>query len=135
MSEEKSNCCTTTLDAAETCCGTGTPTLILACSGGSNVGQISNNLMIALDKQGIGNAYCLAGVGAALSGFIESARAAKTIVIDGCPVACGKKAFEKYGLEPSKYFVITELGITKTHDFDTIALESEEVLGKIVPNL
>jgi uncharacterized metal-binding protein len=55
-------------------------TLILACSGGSNVGQAANNAMIELDKTGIGKAFCLAGVGAFLSGFIESAKSARTIV-------------------------------------------------------
>jgi sugar phosphate isomerase/epimerase len=38
---------------------------------------------------------CLAAMGAGLSGFVESARAAGTnLVIDGCPVACGKLTFE-----------------------------------------
>jgi len=119
----------------DVCCSGGVTTLIFACSGGSNVGQISNNVMIELDKKGVGNAYCLAGVGAALSGFIESAKAAKTIVIDGCSVGCGKKAFEKYGLEPSQYFIITELGITKTHNFDTVGGETKEALNKIIPKI
>jgi uncharacterized metal-binding protein len=99
------------------CCGDGVKTLILACSGGSNVGQIANNAMIELDRKGMGNAFCLAGIGGALSGFIESAKAARTILIDGCPVGCGRKAFEKYGIEPTTYLVVTELGVEKTHDF------------------
>lgn len=113
---------------AESCCGGDAKTLVLACSGGSNAGQIANNVMIELDKKGMGNAYCLAGIGAALSGFVESAKAAKTIVVDGCPVGCGKKAFEKYGIEASRYFVITELGIEKTHDFSKLTDETEAVL-------
>lgn len=113
----------------DTCCSCeSTSTLILACSGGSNVGQISNRVMIELDKSGMGNAYCLAGIGAALSGFIESAKAAQTILIDGCPVGCGKKAFEKYGIEPTKYVVITELGIEKTHNFSQLEEETDKVL-------
>ena len=63
----------------DTCCSTEAKAVIVACSGGSNVGQVANNAMIELDKGGIGNAYCLAGIGSALSGFIESAKAAKTI--------------------------------------------------------
>ena len=122
-------------DEKDVCCSGGVTTLVLACSGGSNVGQVSNRVMVELDKSGVGNAYCLAGVGAALSGFIESAKAAQTIVIDGCPVGCGKKAFEKYGLEPSQYFIITELGITKTHNFDSVDGETREALNKITSNI
>ena len=66
---------------ADSCCGGDAKTLVLACSGGSNVGQIANNVMIELDRKKIGNAGCLAGIGAALSGFVESAKAAKTIVL------------------------------------------------------
>ena len=51
----------------DSCCGGAVKTLVVACSGGSNVGQIANNVMIELDKREIGNAYCLAGIGAAPS--------------------------------------------------------------------
>lgn len=116
---------------ADSCCVGDAKILVLACSGGSNAGQIANNVMIELDKKGVGNAYCLAGIGAALSGFVESAKAAKTVVIDGCPVGCGKKAFEKYGIEASRYFIVTELGIEKTHDFTKLADETKSVLKAI----
>ena len=123
------------IEEKDVCCSGTAPTLVMACSGGSNVGQVSNNIMIELDKKGVGNAYCLAGVGAALSGFIESAKAAKTIVIDGCPVGCGKKAFEKYGLEPSQYFVVTELGVAKTHDFSKLAEETDKTLQSVLEKI
>ncbi|HNQ63948.1 MAG TPA: putative zinc-binding protein [Syntrophorhabdaceae bacterium] len=32
------------------------------------------------------------------SGFVESARTANTILVDGCPVACGKKTLERHGV-------------------------------------
>jgi uncharacterized metal-binding protein len=85
----------------DVCCSSDAKTLVLACSGGLNAGQIANNVMIELDKKGVGNAYCLAGIGAALSGFVESAKAARTVVVDGCLVGCGKMALKKYGTEPS----------------------------------
>jgi len=88
--------------------------------------------MIELDKKGVGNAYCLAGMGASLSGFIESAKTARTIVIDGCPTGCAKKVFEKNGIEPSQYFVITELGITKAHDFSKLPEETSAALKSIL---
>jgi uncharacterized metal-binding protein len=120
---------------ADSCCGGDAKTLVLACSGGSNVGQIANNVMIELDRKKIGNAGCLAGIGAALSGFVESAKAAKTVVIDGCPVGCGKKAFEKYGIEVSRYFIVTELAIEKTHDFSKLDRETEAALGAIISSI
>jgi uncharacterized metal-binding protein len=123
------------LEEKDTCCSESVKTLILGCSGGSNAGQVANNAMIEMDKNGVGNAYCLAGTGADLSGFVESARAGRTILIDGCPVACGKKIFERHGITPSRYFVITELGIEKKHAFDKLEEETKQALDQIMANI
>jgi uncharacterized metal-binding protein len=46
-------------------------------------------------------------------GFIQSARnATRNIVIDGCPVSCGKKIFENKGL-PYVHYIMTEFGVEK----------------------
>jgi uncharacterized metal-binding protein len=118
-----------------TCCNGEVKTLVLACSGGSNVGQVSNSVMVELDKKGLGSGFCLIGLGADLSGFVESTRVARTVLIDGCTVACGKKVFAKHGIEPSHYFVVTDFGIEKKHAFDTLAEETERAMGQIVPKI
>jgi uncharacterized metal-binding protein len=91
--------------------------------------------MIELDRKGLGKAYCLAGIGAALSGFIESAKAARTVVVDGCPTGCAKKAFEKYGIEPSLYFVVTDLGIAKAHNLDKLPEETGVAMKAVLEKL
>ncbi len=47
------------------------------------------------------------------------------------PCGLRKKTFEKYGIESSRYFVITELGIEKTHGFSKLQGETETVLKAI----
>jgi len=69
--------------------------------------------MRALIRDKVASGTCLSAVGADLSGFLQSARnATRNIVIDGCPVACGKKIFENKGL-PYKHFILTEFGVEK----------------------
>lgn len=98
---------------ADSCMCGEKPTLIFACSGGSDVGELSDRVARRLGKDGKGKMYCLAGLGAGLSGMIESSRSAKElIVIDGCPVACGKKILEKVGL-PAKFFNLKDIGYEK----------------------
>ena len=58
---------------SEDCCCSNHNTMILACSGGSNVGQLANQAAIDLTREGIGKMFCLAGIGGQLSGFIQSA--------------------------------------------------------------
>lgn len=65
-----------------------------------------------LGKDGKGKSS-LAELGAGLSGMIESSKAAqRTIVIDGCPVACGKKILEKVGL-PAQFINLNSMGYEK----------------------
>ncbi|MCE5241143.1 putative zinc-binding protein [bacterium] len=100
------------------CCA-GSKTLVFACSGGSNVGQLSNEAAKQLDMEGVGSFFCAAGIGGGLAGFITKAREADaTIVIDGCDLGCVKAAFEREDVPISKYVVITDLGIEKGHHFN-----------------
>jgi uncharacterized metal-binding protein len=47
---------------AEECCATNGNIMILACSGGSNVGQLSNQAAVDLTQEGFGKMFCLAEV-------------------------------------------------------------------------
>ncbi len=108
---------------------------VMACSGGSNVGQISNSLMVKLKGKKNMRPYCLAGVGADLSGFILSSKEMETVLIDGCAVGCAKKIFERHGIIPTHYFVVTEMGVEKSYDYDKVDEDSSrlvtEIIGKI----
>lgn len=113
---------------AENCCeNSGAATMLLACSGGSNVGQLTNRAAVELTIEGAGKMYCLAGIGGRLSGFVRSAKdASSLVVIDGCEIACGKATLEGAGVPLSlhKHLVVTEYGIEKNKDFN---LDPEDV--------
>jgi len=95
------------------CGGDRETNLVYACSGAANTGLLADQVMRRLSKDGAGDSTCLAAVGAELSGFIESARSAtRNIVLDGCPVACGKRIFEARGLS-FEHFVMTNFGVEK----------------------
>ena len=103
----------------ENCCTTGGNIMILACSGGSNVGQLSNQAAVELTQEGFGKMFCLAGIGGQLSGFVQSARdVANLLVIDGCQVGCAKAIMEKAQIPMKNYLVLTDLRIEKDKDFD-----------------
>ena len=92
--------------------------IFLPCSGGSNCVQITNQVAIRLDEEGVGHIYCLAGVAAHIDGMVESARGAKRIVaLDGGQVACAKKAIEHAGLTVTDWICVTEEGVAKNDQF------------------
>ncbi|HBN07755.1 MAG TPA: zinc-binding protein [Cyanobacteria bacterium UBA8530] len=118
-------------------CGCGsTKTIIMACSGASNVGQIANDAAKALDQLGQGSMFCGIGVGAQLSSFVNGAKEADVRVsIDGCKVACIRRTLEKAGITPELAIVVTDLGIEKKHDFDYPREQVAQVAGAVADAL
>jgi len=83
---------------------------------------------LRLREEGVGTMACLVGVASGVEGMVVGARdASKRILIDGCPVKCGLKAFEKAGLKPDAYFVVSELGLKKSS-----ARPAEEDINKVL---
>ena len=94
------------------CCETATK-LIYACSGAADVGEIADQVARRLRSEEFAKMTCLAGIGAGLSGYVQSAKGAdENITIDGCSVACAKKTLEKIGVRPTA-FILTDLGLVK----------------------
>ncbi|MCL6449043.1 MAG: putative zinc-binding protein [Armatimonadetes bacterium] len=116
---------------SEVCCTCeASPVLILACSGGSNVGQLANAAAVGLTREGKGKMYCLAGVGGHVDGIVESCKgASRLVVIDGCPVACAKKACAHAGVQISKYVEVTSLGIAKNYNLDLNESDVQKVIA------
>ncbi len=113
------------------CCGgNGKVRLLYACSGSANTGLLADQLARRLEQDGVGKMTCLAAVGAGHSGFVVSAQAAdENILIDGCPVSCGKAIFEKAGL-PFRHFKTADYGVVKGKTAITPE-QVAEVAGKI----
>jgi uncharacterized metal-binding protein len=115
-------------EMAETCCAGGNDVMILACSGGSNVGQLSNQVAVELTREGFGKMFCLAGIGGRISGFVQSARDVPVMVaIDGCQVGCAKAILEQAQVPLRHYLVLTEEGIEKNKNFDLDPIQVERV--------
>lgn len=106
--------------------------LIFPCSGGSNVGQIANQAGVKLTREGMGRFFCLAGIGAHVSGMVESTKAGKMLVaIDGCPVACAKKTLEHAGFNIDEYVQVTDLEIEKNHNLNPLTQDVEKVTNHL----
>jgi uncharacterized metal-binding protein len=111
------------------CCATETK-LIYACSGASDVGEIADVVARRLRDEGAANMSCLAGVGAGLSGYVQSAKGADiNITIDGCKTACAKKTLERIDVKPTSY-ILTGFGLVKGETPVTDKIIAE-ISGKI----
>jgi uncharacterized metal-binding protein len=108
------------------CCAENNEVMILVCSGGSNVGQLSNRAAVELTQEGFGKMYCLAGIGGQLKGFVQSAKDVPVIAaIDGCAVGCARAILKNAGIQNYNHIVLTDLGIEKNKNFN---LSDEDIM-------
>ncbi|MFO8007685.1 MAG: putative zinc-binding protein [Candidatus Brocadiia bacterium] len=115
--------------ADDNCCCSVDTAVTLACSGGSNVGQITNEVARRLWSEGLANFFCLAGVGGHVSGMVASVEGSdKVLALDGCPVGCARKCMEAAGLSEYEYLIVTDLGIAKEKTFELAEADLEPVM-------
>jgi uncharacterized metal-binding protein len=92
----------------------GGPTLLFACSGAADVGEISDLAARKLTKEGVGKMFCLAGIGGHVQGIIKTTQnAAHILAIDGCSLDCVKLCLEDAGFKEFGHMRVTDLGLEK----------------------
>ena len=98
--------------AAECC--TPAAKVIFACSGAADVGKIADLSARKLSADGVGKMSCLAGVGGRVKPLMEVAKAAKAIlVVDGCPLHCGRNTLEQAGFKEFEHLCLADIGMVK----------------------
>ncbi len=106
--------------------------MILVCSGGSNAGQLSNQVAVELTQEGFGKMCCLAGIGGRLSGFVQSAKDVPAVVaIDSCQVGCAKAILENAQVPMKHYLVPTDEGIEKNKNFNLDRADIDSVKAAV----
>jgi uncharacterized metal-binding protein len=127
-----SDCSETPKPGAGSCgCDGGEKTVLLyACSGGANVGEVSDRAARELMFTGHGTMFCLAGLGGDIQGMVQTARDADVnLVIDGCAMDCAKKVFDRHGISNYEQIKVTDLGIEKVKGDRCTNAQVEQVVA------
>lgn len=94
-------------------CSEVTSKTVFACSGASDLGEISDLLARKFKKNKVREMKCLAMVACDSKPLIENLKTANILIIDGCAVDCAKKIIEKAGLKVDNHVRITDYGYKK----------------------
>jgi uncharacterized metal-binding protein len=114
----------------------GPATLIYSCSGSSNVAQLANHIAVRLDRLGIAEMSCIAGVGGDVRALVKKATAGRPVIaIDGCPLTCCEEVLAAKGVEPARVIRLHELGLKKRQHVDFDSEEREEVFLRVLAEL
>ena len=88
--------------------------MVYACSGCSDAGELADRIARRLAREGIAQMSCLAGIGGRVKSLVNQAEDAERIlVIDGCPLACGRNTFKLAGIDRIEHLGLHELGLRK----------------------
>lgn len=89
-------------------------TVVYACSGCSDAGELADRIARRLAGAGVAEMSCLAGVGGRVKPLMNKAAGAEHILaIDGCPLNCTRHTLELAGFKPSSHLELHRLGLRK----------------------
>ena len=86
---------------------------VFSCSGAADLGEVSDLVARKLHKDQIRQMKCLAFVSAGITEMIDSVKDSNMLVIDGCPLDCGRLTMEKNGITDFCHMRLTDMGYEK----------------------
>jgi uncharacterized metal-binding protein len=110
--------------------------LVYSCSGCSNVAQLANYIAVRLDRMGIAEMSCIAGVGGDVRSLVRKATSGQpAVVVDGCPLGCAEKVLTARDVTPARVVKLHERGVRKRLHEDVPDDEREEIFRAVLAEL
>lgn len=106
--------------------------LVYSCSGCSSAAQMANFIALQLDRNGIAEMSCIAGVGGNVKKLVRMAASGRKIItIDGCPLACSRACLGNHSIIAQRQFELTAMGVKKRDHEDFDPAEANKIFKKI----
>lgn len=110
--------------------------IVYSCSGCSSAAQMTNYIALQLDKLGVAEMSCIAGVGGNVPHLVKIARSGRPIIaLDGCPLACTKACLAHHGIEPNSYHQLNEYSVKKIYHTDFNLKQAQAVLALVLAKI
>ena len=110
--------------------------LVYSCSGCSNVAQLANTLALRLDRLGLAEMSCIAGVGGRVPALVSKAHSGRRILaLDGCPLQCVKGCLAQHDIEPDIHLILSQSGLRKRYGEDCTPEQVEALLQQLQQQL
>jgi uncharacterized metal-binding protein len=110
--------------------------IVYSCSGCSSAAQMANWMALAMDREGIAEMSCVAGIGGDVEPLVAKALSASTIIgLDGCALGCVRACLGRHGLSSDFYFDLSKYGVIKKFHLDFDKKEAAKVYAQIREDL
>lgn len=110
--------------------------LVYSCSGCSSAAQLANHVALQLDRQGLAEMSCIAGVGGDVPSLVRLARSGRPIIaLDGCPLGCVHNTLARHRVAPARHYQLQQYGVRKRLHEDFDAEQAAVVLAQVSAEL
>ncbi|MBT9505131.1 putative zinc-binding protein [Rhodoferax sp.] len=110
--------------------------LVYSCSGCSSAAQLANHVALQLDRRGVAEMSCIAGVGGDVPYLLKIAHAGRPIIaLDGCPLVCVKSCLSRHGIEADRHYQLNQYGVKKRFHADFDLAQAETVIAQVMADL
>jgi uncharacterized metal-binding protein len=107
--------------------------LVYSCSGCSSAAQTANFVALELDRRGVAEMSCIAGVGGDVPSLVKVAKSGRPIIaLDGCQLACVKSCLARHGIVADSYHQLNEYGVRKRFHADFDRAQAEGVIARVM---
>ena len=110
--------------------------LVYSCSGCSSAAQLANHVAVRLDRTGVAEMSCIAGVGGDVKALVKTARSGRPIIaLDGCPLVCVKSSLARHGIVADRHYQLQQYGVKKRQHEDFDPGQACAVLARVTQDL
>ncbi|MEU1302688.1 putative zinc-binding protein [Streptomyces shenzhenensis] len=110
--------------------------LVYSCSGCSSAAQMTNWLAIQLDRRGIAEMSCIAGVGGDVPSLVRKAQSDRPVIaIDGCVLQCARNCLARHGVTPAVHHLLSDDGVRKRLGEDFDPEQAQQVLDGLIARI
>src|SRR5687768_7368778 len=110
--------------------------LVYSCSGCSSAAQMTNWIAVQLDRRGVAEMSCIAGVGGDVPSLVRKATSGRPVIaIDGCVLTCARSCLARHDVTPAVHHLLSDDGVRKRLGEDFDPEQAEAVLAGILDRI
>lgn len=110
--------------------------LVYSCSGCSSAAQLANHVALQLDRRGVAEMSCIAGIGGDVPYLLKIAQSGRHIIaLDGCALACTRNCLSRHDIAPDSYHQLQQYGVKKRLHQDFDPQQAQAVIARVTADL
>lgn len=110
--------------------------LVYSCSGCSSAAQLANQVALQLDRRGVAEMSCVAGIGGDVPHLLKLMRSGRPIIaLDGCPLVCVASTLARHGVTADRHYQLQQYGVKKRPHEDFDPAQADHVMLQVEADL